>query len=132
MQPGQGQPGQGGPQPRSGPETFLAQTDPDRGSAITLFAVVNADGSLDRDFRAVSAQRFSRGQYEVVFNRNVSRCAYVATIGDSGDDVIPPSGEISVAGRFGNDNAVFIVTYDSDGRPANRGFHLAVHCRPNN
>lgn len=105
--------------------------DRDRGCACTLFAVVNADGSLARDFRAVSSQRFARGQYEVVFNRNVSRCAYVATIGDSGDDVIPPPGEIAVAGRFGNDNAVFIATYDSDGRPANREFHLAVHCRPN-
>jgi hypothetical protein len=128
MQPGQ--PGQG-QQPRSSSEFSTGQPDRDRGSAITLFAVVNADGSLARDFRAVFSQRFSRGQYEVVFNRDVSDCAYVATIGDSGDR-IPPSGEISVARRSGNDNAVFIATYDSDGNPANREFYLAVHCRPNN
>jgi hypothetical protein len=27
---------------------------------------------------------------------------------------------------------VFIATYNSDGRFADRGFHLAVHCRPSN
>lgn len=128
MQPGQG--GQQQPGQNSGTSEFV-QPDTDRGGAITLFAVVNADGDLDRDFRAVSAQRLARGQYEVVFNRNVSRCAYVATIGDPGDDVVPPAGEISVAGRFGDDNAVFVATYNSNGSPANRGFHLAVHCRPN-
>ena len=135
MQPGQGeqQPGQGQQQPRGGDQLRgPTEQDRDRGCACTLFAVVNADGSLARDFRAVSSRRFSRGQYEVVFNRNVARCAYVATIGDSGDDEIPPSGEVAVAGRFGDNEAVFIATYDSDGRPANRGFHLAVHCRPSN
>ena len=126
------QPGQGPQQPRGDELQQPTETDTDRGCACTLFAVVNARGDLDRDFRAVSSRRFSTGQYEVVFNRNVSRCAYIATIGDPGDDRIPPPGEIAVAGRSGDDNAVFIATYDSDGRPANRGFHLAVHCRPNN
>jgi len=136
MQPGQGtqqQPGQGpqqqpGPGPRPGVSN---RPDGDRGCACTLFAVVDAEGSLERGFRAFSSQRFSTGQYEVVFNRNVSGCAYVATIGDPGDDTVPPPGEIAVVGRFGDADAVFIATYNSNGRPADRGFHLAVHCRPN-
>jgi hypothetical protein len=126
MQPGQpGQPGQTRPSLRPQPE------DPSRGCACTLFAVVDANGDLVREFRANSSQRFSTGEYEVVFNRSVSQCAYVATIGDPGDNVIPPPGEIAVAGRLNDDTAVFITTYDSNGRRADRGFHLAVHCRPN-
>jgi hypothetical protein len=129
MQPGQGRQPQPGPGQQ--PAFRAQQPDGDRGCACTLFAVVDANGLLVRDFRAVSSQRFSTGQYEVVFNRNVSRCAYVATTGDSGNDTVPPPGEIAVVGRFGDANAVFITTYDSNGRPADRGFHLAVHCRPN-
>jgi hypothetical protein len=92
---------------------------------------VDANGSLQRGFRAVSSQRFSTGQYEVVFNRDVSRCAYVATIGDAGNNTIPPPGEIAVEGRSGEADAVFIATYDSNGNSNDRGFHLAIHCRPN-
>jgi hypothetical protein len=135
MQPGQGQqppPGQGRQLQRGqGQQERRGQQQPGGGCACTLFAVVDANGSLQRGFRAVSAQRFSTGQYEVVFNHNVSRCAYVAAIGDSGNNTIPPPGEIVVVGRFGDEDAVFIATYDSNGNPRDRGFHLAVSCRPN-
>jgi hypothetical protein len=124
-QPGEVEAGQVEVQPT------MAEADDDddrRRCACTLFAVVNPDGSLARGFRAVSSQRFSPGQYEVVFNRNVSGCAYIATIGLSGSSGASPSGEITVVGRFGNANAVFLTTTDSAGNFADRGFHLAVHC----
>jgi len=96
--------------------------------ACTLFAVVNANGTLARGQGTVSALRIGAGIYEVVFNRNVSRCAYVATIGDPAIGVGPP-GEIGVASRAGNANGVFLTTRDSAGALADRPFHLAVHCR---
>jgi hypothetical protein len=99
------------------------------GCACTLFAVVNSDGSLARGFGAVSSRILFTGQYEVVFNRNMTGCAFVATLGSSGSFTVPPSGEIAVAGRTDKVNAVFIATYGSGGAFANGGFHLAVHCR---
>jgi hypothetical protein len=105
------------------PATFVGMPP----TAQTFFAVVNADGSMARGFQAVSSQRFSDGRYEVTFSHDVTGSAYVASVGDSGSTVVPPPGEISVVGRFGAPNGVFIATRDSTGNLADRGFHLAVH-----
>jgi hypothetical protein len=100
------------------------------GRACTLFAVVEPDGTLARGCGAVSSQKvdIDVGAYEVIFDRNVRDCAYVATIGISGSVGFSPSGEITVAGRFNNVNGVFLTTSDSTGMLADRGFHVAVHC----
>jgi hypothetical protein len=66
--------------------------------------------------------RLALGAYEVVFSRNVTRCAYVATIGLSGSSGVSPSGAITVVGRFGNPNGVFIATSNSGGTPTDLGF----------
>jgi hypothetical protein len=98
-----------------------------RGSLGQLWAVVNADGTLARGRGATSAASLGvDGQYEVVFNRSVSSCAFVATIDSSASGY---EGEISVTGREGNANAVFAQTYlfDPPG-DANLPFDLAVFC----
>jgi hypothetical protein len=100
------------------------------GCACTLFAVVNDNGTLARGFGALSSTKLATGEYEVIFNRNVRDCAYVATIGFSGSEGNSPSGEIAVVGRVNKPNGVYVQTFTSAGAPADRGFHLAVHCRP--
>jgi hypothetical protein len=95
----------------------------------TFFAVVNPDGALARGARATSSQRIALGNYEVVFNRDVTRAAYVATIGLSGAVGAASPGEITVVGRFGNPRGVFVTTHNSAGAPADAGFHLAVFSR---
>ncbi|GIJ28329.1 hypothetical protein Vqi01_34910 [Micromonospora qiuiae] len=92
----------------------------------TSFAVVGVGGNLIRGNDAVSATRFGPGQYQVLFNRDLTRSAYVATIGTNFQCCIPPAGEIAVAPRLNTPNAVYIETYNSAGRPADRPFHLAV------
>jgi hypothetical protein len=91
-----------------------------------FFAVVNADGALARGARATSSQRLALGNYEVVFNRDVTRAAFLATIGLSGSIGAAPPGEITVVGRLGNAQAVFVTTHNSAGALADAGFHLAV------
>ena len=98
------------------------------GGGSTLFAVVNADGTLARGQKAVSAARLSTGQYEVVFRKDVRKCAYVGTIGLSGSSGSSLPGEITVVGRSGNDRGVFVTTHSSAGAFADLGFHLAVLC----
>jgi hypothetical protein len=105
-----------------------ARDDDDDKCACTLFAVINPNGTIARGLGTASAQRFAPGVYEVIFNRNVSRAAYVATIGDPSTGGVPP-GEIGVASRAGNANGVFLVTRDSAGALADRPYHLAVHFR---
>lgn len=96
-------------------------------TAQTFAAHVDFDGTLVRGFQAVSAQRFGPGEYEVVFSHDLRGSVYVGTVGLPGDTFIPPPGEISVTGRLGVNNGVYIQTYNSAGAPADRAFYLAVH-----
>jgi hypothetical protein len=101
-------------------EEIVAQARP-------LWAVVASDGTLGRKNGASSASRSAAGEYQVVFGRDVSGCAYDGTIG-SGDSAEPPAGEIGVAQAAGNASAVSVVTRDSAGAKADRPFHLSVNC----
>ncbi|XTZ13361.1 hypothetical protein ACQSSU_17635 [Micromonospora echinospora] len=125
------QPVQGQQQPPLSPESARKAQEAlkqDAGSLATTvsFAVVTPDGQLARGQDVVSVTRYGAGQYEVLFNRNVSRGAYVATIGDAQDCCIPAAGEISVAPRLGTVNGVFVQTRNSTGAAVDRGFHLHV------
>jgi hypothetical protein len=123
-----------GGQPAGGvegqPAEGAAAASQDRGCGCTLWAVVNANGALLRNFRAIQATRIGLGVYRVRFNRNVTQCSYQATIGLAGVG-LPPPGEISVARANGFADGVIVTTYLSSGAGfADRPFHLAVHCRP--
>lgn len=96
--------------------------------AKVMDAVVKSDGTLVRGKGATGASHLTpTGEYQVDFGRKVSNCAYVATIGDPGTGVAP-SGEITVATRSGNPDAVFVETNDSSGNRSDRPFHLQVSC----
>jgi hypothetical protein len=100
-------------------------------TAATLTAVVNVDGSLARGRGAVSSSQLGvDGQYEVVFNRDVSNCAYVVSGGEA--TTLPPDDAVvfTVAPRDGNPNAVFVQEWDGVlGRDSySSGFHLMVVC----
>jgi hypothetical protein len=98
--------------------------------ARPLWAVVNANGSLARGVGAVSAGRVDgpTGTYAVVFNRAVTNCAYIGTIGLSGTVGSSPPGEITVVRRFDNSAAVHVETHNSAGLSADRGFHVSISC----
>jgi hypothetical protein len=95
--------------------------------ASPLFAVVTADGSLQRGQGATGAERLGGGLYAVTFERNLSQCAWVGQIG-SGDDTPVIYGEMSIFLRPGNPNALFIQTANSNGVLGDHPFHLMVHC----
>jgi hypothetical protein len=91
------------------------------------WAVVAGDGALTRKNGATAVTKLGTGDYEVVFGGSVAACAYNATLG-SGDTTDPPAGEVGVAQRSGNANAVRVLTRDSAGAAADRPFHLTVAC----
>jgi hypothetical protein len=91
------------------------------------WAVVSSNGTLLRGSpEAVSATRYGPGEYQVLFNYDVSRKSYQATIGTTDQFNVPPAGEISVAPRLWTINGVFVQTRNSAGTPADRPFHLLV------
>jgi hypothetical protein len=64
-----------------------------------------------------------------VFDRDITNCAYNATVGRPGVDVGPAIGYALVANWQGNPtNGVIVFTKDIAGAGADRGFHLTVTC----
>lgn len=95
-----------------------------------FWAVVESDASLVRGRNVLRTAKLDVGTYEVVFTGDVSNGAFVATIGRPLIATEPP-GEITVALRcclsgFETDKGVWIQTFDSNGKPADRSFHLIV------
>jgi len=92
------------------------------------FAVVRDNGTLDRSNHIVSVNRGSAGLYVVKADRDISGCAFLATIGAAGTDG-SFSGEISVERvNAASTASVEVKTRDSAGNAIDRAFHLAVIC----
>ncbi len=95
------------------------------------WAVVAATtGALVRGKNAVSSEKLvTPGLYAVTFDRDLSACALLATIGDGGTTVTP-TGEISVWRSATDPKVATVQTAVSDGTaPSNAlPFHLAVLC----
>ncbi|GGR56085.1 hypothetical protein GCM10010251_86330 [Streptomyces aurantiogriseus] len=93
-------------------------------------AVVRDDGTLvaGQSFGASSATRVENpvGTYQVCFDVPVTNGTYVASIGIPGNSGVSAPGEITVVGRAGTDNCLYIQTFDSTGVLADRSFHVVV------
>lgn len=102
-------------------DLVAAKTKADR------FAVVEWNGTLVHGKNITSVARVGSGSgaYEVIFDRDISQCAYAATIDQS---IVANAGEIAAKPRSGNPNGVFISTNDSAGADFDRRFHLTVTC----
>ncbi len=87
----------------------------------------------------ITAEHVANGQWEITFSKDVSACAYQATIGDPGIKQPPLAGFISVSGNFDPDagggddtdtgNNVYVQTVGLDGSTlTDLPFHLLVTC----
>ena len=94
-----------------------------------LFAAVDAalPPSVLRSSPTATVARISPGRYAVSFGRNITTCAYTATIGDLATGVEGP-GQIDVAPRNGDVNAVFVRTTDNNLTDTDLDFYLMVVC----
>ena len=68
------------------------------------------------------------GSTEVDFAGDVTGCAYVATVGETGSDGAEPAAFITVVGRSGVPQGVFVETFSLKGRLKNLPFHIDVGC----
>lgn len=95
--------------------------------SLSHTAVVTAGGAFRRGRGVSSAARTGVGRYQVIFNRDVRGCVYVASVGDS--SAAPPgNGHAAVASLGSNVAGVAIRTFNDQGTLANRAFHLIVSC----
>jgi len=118
----------GSPQP-PGPVVHAPKAVSAATLCTSLFAVVNADGSLNRaGCPGTASTQLGTGTYQVSFPRDITTCGFIGTIGLSGSSGSTPAGMVTVVGRAGNPAAVFLQTWDATGTLASQGFHLSIQC----
>jgi hypothetical protein len=100
------------------------------GGTQALWAVIHADGTTARGSGVQSSKKDlpgDTGEYDVIFKRNVSGCAYVASFADERQ-----TGEVSASSLGpGTPNGVYVQTVTDNGTNevySDRNFHLAVFC----
>jgi hypothetical protein len=120
-----GERGPTGPTGRQGPRGAAGAAGPPGASATALWAVITSDYTLARG-SGVTSVTGSNGAYGVIFNRDVSNCAYETQLG--GADFRPNLGFISAAHLVNNPNGVLVYTWNADRINEPRNFHLAVFC----
>jgi hypothetical protein len=94
---------------------------------VTRQAVISNVGAAVRARGVASSAQTGTGQYQVVFDRDVRGCVYLATLGDESASG-PGTGQIAVTSAANNVNGVRVVTRNSDGTLADRSFHLMASC----
>jgi Collagen triple helix repeat (20 copies) len=126
-----GRQGPAGPQGPTGPQGPKGDKGDPGPAATPLFAVVDGRASpptIARGAHATSVESVGTGNFRVFFDRNISNCAYVATIGLPGGVDTEEPGFITTVTALMSASAVFVTTDDTTGASANRSFHLQVIC----
>ena len=92
------------------------------------YAVVGYTANLVRSTSGATLSTLGVGRYDVTFPSDISRCAYLATVGDPGNGLVfNPNGVYTGSGS--NSNTVYIETKNQGGGlSAGIPFHLAVIC----
>jgi cytoskeletal protein RodZ len=99
----------------------------------SLWAVVEATGTTATVIRgngAIGAGRTSNGLFYVSFDRDVTGCGYVASVGSTTDGSAPLY-SATVEQRPNNPTDIWVQTFNSTGLQTpgtGNGFHIAVLC----
>jgi len=118
----------------SGWQLFAEGGEDGSGAGNVMFAVVAGDGAWVRgypDSAGYTSQKVElpTGTYEVIFGDNdITGCAFVADVGSTEHTGTQAPGFVTVVGRAGIPEGVFVQVFDSDGLLADYPFHLSVIC----
>ena len=117
----EGKRGPAGPPGAAGAQGATGAKGDQGAPATRLWAVINVSGTTGRGSGVTGSAKLATGQYEVVFNRDVTTCSYQATMSVS-------AGEVIAQPRNLVPNGVFVGTFTSGGAASDKAFHLAVFC----
>jgi len=92
------------------------------------WAAVRADGTTSKGAGLVSASHLGTGRWEVAFNQDVSRCVYVASVGDGGAVPVNTPGLVYTASGHNGPDDVYVETKNMGGGLTDFGFLVTVSC----
>jgi hypothetical protein len=119
-----------GPKGDAGPQGIAGETGsmgPAGQSATALWGVIESNGNEIRGSHVSTSSTIGMGAYSVIFDRDVTTCGFVATVGVTGF-LGNPIGYATVAGSPVSSQAVTVHTFGTAGGAANLPFHVAVFC----
>lgn len=93
-----------------------------------LYAILNWNGPLDQGKGVVASSRADTGAYNVIFDRNISTCAAVATPADSTAAQVAIAKEVTLNQLAGVPNGFYVETKNSNGTPVDSAFTIVVVC----
>jgi hypothetical protein len=95
-------------------------------------AVINSDGTVMRaatlPYHVTASSNIGTGQYDVRFSHSIGGCAWVGTVGFGTFGGNTGAAEITITGRSGTNNGLFVTTANSAGTLTNEPFHVIVVC----
>ena len=97
-------------------------------SCDDCYAVVNANATLDRGRHVRSVRDLGTGTYEVRFRYEFLYCSWQGTVGNPDFVGTQPASSISVTGRAGTNDGLFVQTFNSAGTLTDRSFHVVIVC----
>jgi hypothetical protein len=92
------------------------------------FAVVDGSGGFVRGKGTVSVTHLSTGTYDIRFNKPIGKCAWTATVGLATFGGSAGPAEVTLAGRAGTKNGIFLQTFNGSGVATDEPFHLLISC----
>lgn len=118
--------GPAGPAGVQGLQGTTGPPGPPGADAFVLWAVVAADGTIERSFGVTGVAKTGTGFYDVGFDVDFEPsqyCAFVVGLGSVGT-----ADDGQIATRSAPGSGVYVQTYDSGGTASDQGFHLAIFC----
>jgi hypothetical protein len=101
----------------------------DCGTPGMKYAVVGYKGELARGSEGATVTNLGTGRYNVTFPASVSKCAYLATVGDPGNGIALAPNNVSTGSSTAGVNSVYVETKNpGGGLSSGVPFHLAVIC----
>jgi hypothetical protein len=92
------------------------------------YAVVGYTANLVRASTGTTLTNLGPGRYDVTFSQSVKKCAYLATVGDPGNNLVFNPNNV-FTGSASNSRTVYIETKNQGGGLSSGiPFHLAVIC----
>ena len=114
---------------RSARKALRGKQGPAGPAGITEYAQISSDGARVNGTAVGSSWGATAPEvHQIQFARDVSRCAYSATLADVPGGTVPAAvpGRVTVASAGGP--AIVVKTYDAAGNPAALPFHVIVAC----
>lgn len=93
-----------------------------------VFAVVNANATLLRGKGVASTAHLGTGVYDIRFTRNLSSCAWTGTVGFGTFGGSTGAAQITITGRSGTNNGLFVTTFNAAGVATDEPFTAIVIC----